>query len=314
MQRRKLINYLEQIKNALSSEFFSFLVKKKTLNLSEFNKFNGLILDSKSNFDSIIAIPDIRQIIEEIDGDSLTYKTENILATITALNKIVSQYRANKTVSGQHLIVSTNMQTRSFFEFHEKIYSFHNTLSALTPLDHREEIEITSFTIVRSDKIKLDDLNKILKLLDELISRISQYLEIEDPEVSIQLIESGSDVNMVLSGAKKVIGWMKKTFEDYWTFFVQRKIYVDQLNDRSFMDKLEILQEIENKIQSKAIDPERGKVMKEMIYRKIEDLHEQKFVLTEKIEGNNVPDNGEKLLDTFVEAKKLRSGDETEES
>ena len=167
---------------------------------------------------------------------------------------------------------------------------------------HAEDTII--FRVLSENELELAKYSKILSLIRELIEIIQRILKEDDQQVSVTLLDSGSDTNLGIKSSIEITQSLFQIFKEVWDWMLNRKFYKNKLRNSGLMDNLSVMVAIHEAKEKGAIDEETARIYRETIIIKTEDLLELNVLPKELYELKSQNDS-RKLLAEFSEVKLL---------
>jgi hypothetical protein len=290
MQKLDFTENINSLVSSLNSKKIIDAVKALPPNqaMPQVDQLTPLIIESKSNYDKIDSESGKMDILKALDAESLYSQTNiaNIINAIVAI-QIQHQHKVQLFLSEMFL---------PFYSFHEnllKTQSLAQTVlfkNNLTDLNSQDTI---IFRILSGENIEI---NKYVKTI------FAQ----EDTEVTLTLIDSGSDSNLGVKSTIEISRSLFQIFKEVWDWIVNRKFYKNKLRNSGLMDSLNIMTAIHEAKEKSVIDEETARIYKESIIIKTEDLLDLN-VLPKDLFQSTLATNSRKLLSEFSNIKLLEN-------
>jgi hypothetical protein len=303
MQKLDFTENINSLVSSLNSKKIIDAVKALPPNqaMPQVDQLTPLIIESKSNYDKIDSESGKMDILKALDAESLYSQTNiaNIINAIVAI-QIQHQHKVQLFLSEMFL---------PFYSFHEnllKTQSLAQTVlfkNNLTDLNSQDTI---IFRILSGENIEINKYVKIISLIKEIIEILKTIFAQEDTEVTLTLIDSGSDSNLGVKSTIEISRSLFQIFKEVWDWIVNRKFYKNKLRNSGLMDSLNIMTAIHEAKEKSVIDEETARIYKESIIIKTEDLLDLN-VLPKDLFQSTLATNSRKLLSEFSNIKLLEN-------
>jgi|GEM_PF-1221988 len=303
MQKLDYTESLKELKTSLKSEEIINLINSLPVSqaVPQAKALTPIIIESKSNYD-------------KVDIDSTKFE---ILQALGA-EKLYSQETIGNVING---VVETTIQNHQKVQLFlipafQDFYNFHYSLIQATLLSeqvlfknnlpqlHADDTII--FRVLSENELELAKYSKILSLIRELIEIIQRILKEEEQQVSVTLLDSGSDTNLGVKSSIEITRSLFQIFKEVWDWMLNRKFYKNKLRNSGLMDNLSVMVAIHEAKEKGAIDEETAKIYRESIIIKTEDLLELN-VLPKELYELKTQNDSRKLLAEFSEVKMLEN-------
>ena len=277
MQKLELRNNLNEIiKRLMSREIVDFLGNNK-IDKSTLLK---LIVDSKGGYDQATTDTEKEKVFEQFEAVKM-YETayfSRLISTVsTASNDNRSTFISNTTLN-------------DFYSFHKSLISTFNLIDNLLMsskeiFDENNDFVIEDaqnkgnliLQIVDEGNVPLDKFQDIITALENLIERI-YYLfdkvegEKFDIHPSISMVDSGSDINLILKVPKKAANLIAQVLKEFWDIIANNKSYRHGQKLKGIEKSLTVLEKIKAAKDSGIIDAETAKVISNGIIENTETI------------------------------------------
>jgi hypothetical protein len=303
MQKLDFTENINSLVSSLNSKKIIDAVKALPPNqaMPQVDQLTPLIIESKSNYDKIDSESGKMDILKALDAESLYSQTNiaNIINAIVAI-QIQHQHKVQLFLSEMFL---------PFYSFHEnllKTQSLAQTVlfkNNLTDLNSQDTI---IFRILSGENIEINKYVKIISLIKEIIEILKTIFAQEDTEVTLTLIDSGSDSILGVKSTIEISRSLFQIFKEVWDWIVNRKFYKNKLRNSGLMDSLNIMTAIHEAKEKSVIDEETARIYKESIIIKTEDLLDLN-VLPKDLFQSTLATNSRKLLSEFSNIKLLEN-------
>lgn len=303
MQKLDYTESLKELKTSLKSEEIINLINSLPVSqaVPQVKALTPIIIESKSNYDKV---------------DIASTKFE-ILQALGA-EKLYSQETIGNVINGVvHTTIQNHQKVQLFLiPAFQDFYNFHYSLIQATLLSeqvlfknnllqlHAEDTII--FRVLSENELELAKYSKILSLIRELIEIIQRILKEEEQQVSVTLLDSGSDTNLGVKSSIEITRSLFQIFKEVWDWMLNRKFYKNKLRNSGLMDNLSVMVAIHEAKEKGAIDEETAKIYRESIIIKTEDLLELN-VLPKELYELKTQNDSRKLLAEFSEVKMLEN-------
>lgn len=308
MQKLDFTENINSLVNSLNSKKIIDTVKALPLNqvIPQVDQLTPLIIESKSNYDKIDSESGKMDILRALDAESLYSQTNigNIINAIISI-KIQNQHKVQLFLSPTFL---------PFYSFHENLLKTEKLAQTvlfknnLTDLNGEDTI---IFRILSGENLEIKKYVKIISLIKEIIEILKAIFDQQDTEVTLSLIDSGSDSNLGVKSTIEISRSLFQIFKEVWDWIMNRKFYKNKLRNSGLMDNLNIMTAIHEAKEKGVIDEETARIYKESIIIKTEDLLELN-VLPKDLFESAVATNSRKLLSEFSDIKLLENKNEHE--
>lgn len=266
MQKLELRNNLNEIiKHLKSQEIVTFL------NNGQIDKGNllKLIVDSKGGYDQAISDSEKRKVFEQFDTNKM-YDT-SYFSTLISFVSIAPN--ANRTT------FLSNNTLNDFYSFHKSLLSTFRIIDNLLMttreiFDEKNDFDIDKaenngnliLQIVDTENVSLDKFEEIISALKKLIEIIYYlYEKVEkekfDTYPQIAMIDSGSDINLILKIPKKAANLIAQILKEFWDIIANNKDYRHSQKLKGIENSLSVLEKIKNAKDKGVIDAETAKVI-----------------------------------------------------
>ncbi|PIB28031.1 hypothetical protein BFP77_10285 [Maribacter sp. 4U21] len=277
MQKLELRNNLNEIiKRLMSRELVAFLDNN---NIEKSNLLK-LVVDSKGGFDQAATDPEKEKVFEQFEAVKMyetAYFSRLISMISTAQNSNRSTYVSNTTLN-------------DFYSFHKSLISTFNLIDNL--LMNSKEIfnEENDFVIedaqnkgnlilqiVDEGNVPLEKFQDIISSLENLIEKIYYlYDKVEgekfDIHPSISMVDSGSDINLILKIPKKAANLIAQILKEFWDIIANNKSYRHGQKLKGIEKSLTVLEKIKVAKDGGIIDAETAKVISNGIIENTETI------------------------------------------
>jgi hypothetical protein len=287
MQKLELRNNLNEIiKHLKSEELIAFL------NHGQIDKGNllKLIVDSKGGYDQAIPDPEKLKVFEQFDTDKM-YETAYFSSLISFVSTAPNQNRATYL---------SNNTLNDFYSFHKSLLSTFKIIDNLLMstreiFDEENDFDIDNaenngnliLQIVDTGNVSLDKFEEIISSLKKLLETIYYlYDKVEKekfeiyPEIS--MVDSGSDINLILKIPKKAANLVAQILKEFWDIIANNKSYRHGQKLKGVEKSLSVLEKIKQAKDNGVIDAETAKVISNGIITNTEAIV-LKNTMTKKI-------------------------------
>lgn len=305
MQKLDFTKTLELINRQLKTEdllkIFDDSLKTNNSNYDG-RALTSVIMESKSNYDRIYELLNVKEIINNFGGEPL-YKSSFVAELI---NMFLSR---NNTFN-----IYYNKLVFDFYTFH-KIVNKITTASKILFFEKSEESfsdnfenGIIIFEIFADDALKVNTYSKIFNLLDELINALNKsYNPKEETQpAEITLLDSGSNTNIGVKTSAEAAKSMFLAFKEIWDWIINRKHYKSKIENQSLLDNLDVLNKIKEYEESKVLTTDEAKTLVHTIKTRINDLLDLN-VIPKTLTEQEIEFSKTDLLLEYKEVKKLKA-------
>lgn len=303
MQKLDFSEHILQLKQFLKSEEIVHMIDALPLSqaVPQLKDLTSFIIQSKSNYDQSLYDSQKHEILNSLQSEELYSQTSigNLITTIV-------QTSVQNSTKQQ---LFTNSLFLKFYSFHAAILTidsicqkvlFHNSIESL----YSEDVVI--FKILSENTIELQKLNQIILNLKDLIETILTIYQNKNEKITVELLDSGSGVNVALKTTVDTAKSLFQIFKEIWDWLMNRKFYKNNLHNAGLMDNLNVMMAIKDAKEKGAITEEEAKIYKEKIIRRTEDLLELNVAPKQLIEESN-ENNTRRILLEFTETKMLEN-------
>ncbi|MBI4931542.1 MAG: hypothetical protein HY841_12305 [Bacteroidetes bacterium] len=308
MQKLELRNNLNDIiNNLLSRQIVNLLTTDKILS----NNLLMMIVDSKGGYDKAISDVDKAKVFKE-------FETEKIYEThyFSTLISFISTIPANQNHRSQFL---SHTGLNDFYSFHKSLLSTFRLVDNLLIgekdiFDSNKNFDIhlaenngnLILEVIDDGLVSLSKLNEIISSIEKLTKTIYLlYDKIENEKFDIYpqvaMIDSGSDVNIVIKLPSKAANLISQVIKQFWEYVSAHKSYKYRQTLKDVEKTITVLGKIKEAEDKKLIEPEMSAILKKGILENVEDII-AKNTLTKQIviEGKEIS-NRQLLLERSKE-------------
>lgn len=293
LESSSISNFLRKLRNSPyqgSSES-----EKTNAYNKDIDKLIQIIIQSKSNYDNKIQSDSDLKTISDAIG-STVYNTENISKLISEVSKI--DYGSRRSFFNSDLIVE-------FLLFHDALLKL-NLIANATITENQEEEHAIIFTLISEENPSVDLVLEVLSKLNELIEIVEKIYE-EENQNNIYLLDKGSNTNIGIETGVKTAQSIFQIFKEVWDWLLNKRFYKEKIRNAAFLEKLEVLDKINEVKNNGAINEEEAARYKEIIIKRTDDLLSLNAVPRKLlIESNN--SNNDQLLLGYNEIRLLKEG------
>lgn len=302
MQKLELRNNLNEIVKRLKSREIVAFLEKATVDK---NHLLRLVVDSKGGYDQAMSVPEKEKVFEQFDTSQM-YDTTYFSQLISVISTTGNNSRSN--------FVSNNL-INNFFSFHKSLISTFNLIdnlliSSREIFNEQNDFDIKDaqnkgnliLQIVNDGNVPFDKFQDIISSLESLIKTIYFFYdkvedEIFDINASISMIDSGSDINLILKLPTKAANLIAQILKDFWDIIANNKSYRYGQKLKGIEQSLTVLEKIEIAKESGAIDAETAKVISNGIIENAEKIILKNTITKEIMLERNDYSNRQLLLD-----------------
>jgi hypothetical protein len=277
MQKLELRNNLNEIIKRLQSREIVQFLKNNAIEKTNLLK---LVVDSKGGYDQAMSDPEKEKVFEQFDTSKMyetTYFSNLISVISTASNNNRSTFISNNAIN-------------DFYSFHKSLISTFNLIDNLLMSSKEIFNEQNDFVIedaqnkgnlilqiVDNGNVPLDKFQDIISSLEKLIENIYYlYDKVEnekfDIHPSISMVDSGSDINLILKIPKKAANLIAQIIKEFWDIIANNKSYRHGQKLKGIEHSLTVLEKIKVAKDSGIIDPETAKVISNGIIENTETI------------------------------------------
>lgn len=321
MQKLELRNNLNEIiKRLKSREIVEFL----SSNQIDKGNLLKLIVDSKGGYDQATTDSEKEKVFEQFEAQKMyetNYFSHLISIVSTASNNNRSTFISNNTLN-------------DFYSFHKSLISTFNLIDNLLMSTKEIFNDDNDFVIedaqnkgnlilqiVDENNVSLDKFQDIISSLEKLIEMIYYlYEKVEnekfDLQPSITMVDSGSDINLILKIPKKAANLIAQILKEFWDIIANNKSYRHGQKLKGIENTLSVLEKIKDAKDKGVIDAETAKVISNGIIGNAETIilknTAPKQIMLEKKDYSNrqlLLDQNKRFL---IENGKEKEDEETE--
>ena len=277
MQKLELRNNLNEIiKRLMSREIVNFLGEGQI----EKGNLLKLIVDSKGGYDQATTDAEKEKVFEQFEAQKM-YET-NYFSRLISVVSIASNKNRSTFISNNSL--------NDFYSFHKSLISTFNLIDNLLMSTKEIFNEENDFIIedaqnkgnlilqiVDESNVSLDKFQDIISSLEKLIEMIYYlYDKVENEKFEIQptisMVDSGSDINLILKIPKKAANLIAQILKEFWDIIANNKSYRHGQKLKGIENTLTVLEKIKAAKDNDVIDAETAKVISNGIIGNAENI------------------------------------------
>ncbi|MDT0607411.1 hypothetical protein [Croceitalea rosinachiae] len=277
MQKLELRNNLNEIiKRLMSKEIVAFLDNSNI----EKSSLLKLVVDSKGGFDQAATDPEKEKVFEQFEAVKM-YETNYFSRLVSMISTAGNSSRST---------YFSNMTLNDFYSFHKSLISTFDLIDNLLMsskdiFDDNNDFDIKGaqnngnliLQIVDEKNIALNKFQDIISSLEKLIEIIYfLYDKVEDEKFdshpSISMVDSGSDINLILKIPKKAANLIAQILKEFWDIIANNKSYRHGQRLKGVENSLTVLEKIKDAKDKGIIDAETAKVISNGIIDQTENI------------------------------------------
>lgn len=240
---------------------------QQSIPLSEQNKdgFAALWLDSRAGYDRLLGGETTKKILVGLNVQQL-YES----ARMRRILYLVSN-------SPQ----TTNLRTAEMYDLFETLRSLLKMEATSTSLLETEKVGqvgpsngILELQVIDYDGGGIEPA-RFLRIIDILVGlnmNLARVLRVQDTNLRLRYLDSGSDVMMAIEGAKAVIESMANLFLQFWDKIRFRHHDTFERDIEALSKGLEFVTKIHEAVEAQALTEEEAKNLKTRVFREVDDL------------------------------------------
>lgn len=302
MQKLELRNNLNEIiKRLQSREIVKFI---SNTNIDKINLLK-LVVDSKGGYDQAMTDPEKEKVFLQFDAIKM-YET-NYFSNLISMISTASNNNRSTFVS--------NTILNDFYSFHKSLISTFNLIDNLLMstkeiFNEENDFDILDaqnkgnliLQIVDEENVSLNKFNDIIFSLKELIETIYYlYDKVEKEKFesypSISMVDSGSDINIILKIPKKAANLIAQILKEFWDIIANNNHYRLGQKLKGIEKSLTVLEKIKAAKDNGVIDAETAKVISNGIIENAENIILKNMVTKQIVLENKDYSNRQLLLD-----------------
>jgi hypothetical protein len=273
MQSERYIDLVDQIVHSLTADDLSRITVgmlpggQFSLNADVFahakESFFKLIFEAQARLFNLIADDEIEPVLASLEVRHV-FEPKNITALIYALQSSDGPSVLHKNYHWMNVLVRFNAVLSSLVLMRD---SMQKLVSRPRLGAQNTSTEILRFEVLdlRQDGFGFDRLEEILPSLHALVSEHCRVFDVDESQIRIAYLDSGSGLTIAIKGDLKVISSIKSLFIAIWDKVRFRKIDDFKEKLEAVDGSLEVLAKIKAKQDSGTIDPGEAARLKHVI-------------------------------------------------
>ena len=284
MQKLELRNNLNEIVNNLKSKEIIDYFNNPNL---QKNQVLQLIIESKGGFDKAISDKDKEKVFKVFETDKM-YELNYFSSIISFVSQINVNNPTNGTTSRTNFFSNDAFST--FISFHRSLLSTFRLIDTLL-IENRELFNSSNsfdallaeqngnliFQIIDNENLALSKLETIISRLKKLIETVYYlYDKVENEKFEdfpkISMIDSGSDINIVIKIPEKASILISQIVKQFWEYITANKSYKYRQKLVDVEKSISVLEKIKEAVDKNVIDLETAQVIRKGILDNVEDI------------------------------------------